>query len=419
MGLFQDITDEGLWREFLSRKREQGCLSRREEKDLAEYVENREYLQEAERIRSGKAFPLPVKHLISKTGTDKKRTVYQFPRGFGYLLKLAAWRMYRYDGIFAANLWSFRKGRTVRQGIRQLLSAGVGRRLYSYKVDIHDYFNSVDVDRLLPMLEKIFGENAEETDFCRRLLLEKRVIFEGKIICEEKGIMAGMPLSSFFANVYLKEMDAWFEARGALYARYSDDIIVFAESEEELAEYRRQVEKFIQDARLTFNPDKAALTKPGEKWCFLGVSVDGREVDVAPVSVKKIKRKMKRKADALVRWKKRKGASDERAVRAFIRCFNRKFFENPVHSELTWCRWFFPLITTDESLKAIDHYMQECIRYVALGRHSKAGYNLRYETMKEYGYRPLVSAYYGSVPEEKVKCPHHKTPPFRCRNGRR
>ena len=107
---------------------------------------------------------------------------------------------------------------------------------------------------------------------------------------------------------------------------------------------------------------------------------------------------MKRKADALVRWKKRKGASDERAVRAFIRCFNRKFFENPVHSELTWCRWFFPLITTDESLKAIDHYMQECIRYVALGRHSKAGYNLRYETMKEYGYRPLVSAYYGSIP---------------------
>ena len=67
LGLFQDITDEGLWREFLSRKREQGCLSRREEKDLAEYVENREYLQEAERIRSGKAFPLPVKHLISKT----------------------------------------------------------------------------------------------------------------------------------------------------------------------------------------------------------------------------------------------------------------------------------------------------------------------------------------------------------------
>ena len=132
MGLFQDITDEGLWREFLSRKREQGCLSRREEKDLAEYVENREYLQEAERIRSGKAFPLPVKHLISKTGTDKKRTVYQFPREFNYLLKLAAWRMYRYDGIFAANLWSFRKGRTVRQGIRQLLSAGAGRRLYSY-----------------------------------------------------------------------------------------------------------------------------------------------------------------------------------------------------------------------------------------------------------------------------------------------
>ena len=203
-----------------------------------------------------------------------------------------------------------------------------------------------------------------------------------------------MPLSAFFANVYLMELDAWFEERKILYARYSDDIIVFAEREEQIREYRERITEFIRESGLTFNPEKVEETAPGEPWCFLGVKVRGREVDVAPISVKKIKKKMKRKADALVRWKKRKGASGERAARAFIRCFNRKFFENPVHSELTWCRWYFPLITTDKSLRVIDHYMQDCVRYVFLGRHSKAGYNLRYETMKEYGYRPLTAAYY-------------------------
>ena len=46
--------------------------------------------------------------------------------------------------------------------------------------------------------------------------------------------MAGMPLSAFFCNVYLMELDAWFEERKILYARYSDDIIVFAEREEQI-----------------------------------------------------------------------------------------------------------------------------------------------------------------------------------------
>ena len=394
MGFLEELTEDQLWQEFLERKKEQKSLSPREEQELADYVKSRRYKKQAEEIRRGAAFPIPEKHRISKTGTDKKRTVYEFSGDFGYLLKMAAWRLYRYDGIFADNLWSFRSGKTVRQGIRHLLNGCAGHEWYSCKVDIHNYFNSIPVHRLLPMLENIFGKDTEETAFCRRLLLDPRAVFGGKIVCEEKGAMAGMPLSAFFANVYLMELDAWFEERKILYARYSDDIIVFAEREEQIREYRERITEFIRESGLTFNPEKVEETAPGEPWCFLGVKVRGSEVDVAPISVKKIKKKMKRKADALVRWKKRKGASGERAARAFIRCFNRKFFENPVHSELTWCRWYFPLITTDKSLRVIDHYMQDCVRYVFLGRHSKAGYNLRYETMKEYGYRPLTAAYY-------------------------
>ena len=104
---------------------------------------------------------------------------------------------------------------------------------------------------------------------------------------------------------------------------------------------------------------------------------------------------MRRKTRALERWQKRNALSGEKAAKAFIRIFNRKLFESPDDSELSWCRWYFPLINTDESLKAIDHYAQDCVRYLATGTRTKARFNLRYDDMKRLGYRSLVNAYYG------------------------
>ena len=62
--------------------------------------------------------------------------------------------------------------------------------------------------------------------------------------------------------------------------------------------------------------------------------------------------------------------------------------------EFTWCRWFFPNITTDVSLKEIDEYMQQYIRYIITGRHYKGNYRITYNQLKEWGYRSLVHEYY-------------------------
>ena len=107
-----------------------------------------------------------------------------------------------------------------------------------------------------------------------------------------------------------------------------------------------------------------------------------------------MKDKMRRKARKLLRWKTRKNASNERAIRAYIKNFNKKLFDNPKNNEITWCRWYFPVITTDNSLHILDEYMIENIRYIATGKHTKANYNLRYETIKEYGFKSLVHSYY-------------------------
>lgn len=67
---------------------------------------------------------------------------------------------------------------------------------------------------------------------------------------------AGVPTSGFLANLYLMEMDFWFGKRGIPYIRYSDDIPVFAKSEEERTEYESVIREFFDRKKLTVNPAK-------------------------------------------------------------------------------------------------------------------------------------------------------------------
>ena len=145
---------------------------------------------------------------------------------------------------------------------------------------------------------------------------------------------------------------------------------------------------------LIVNPEKETFSKPGESWSFLGFEYENGKIDISSISIGKIKAKMRRKARALLRWKKAKGKTGPMAAKGFIKAFNRKFYDTDNAHEMNWTRWYFPTITTDKGLKEIDQYMQACIRYIMTGKHNKANYNLRYEQMKEFGYVSLVNNWY-------------------------
>ena len=82
------------------------------------------------------------------------------------------------------------------------------------------------------------------------------------------------------------------------------------------------------------------------------------------------------------------------AAKAFIRAFNRKLLEAPSDNELSWSRWFFPVISTDASLHEIYLYSQDCVRYLLTGSHTKSRFNARYEDLKALGYRNLVHEFH-------------------------
>jgi hypothetical protein len=81
---------------------------------------------------------------------------------------------------------------------------------------------------------------------------------------------AGLPTASFLANVYLMEVDRYFQDAGVLYARYSDDIILFAQDRETLEEHHVGWIFELKRGTLRVIPEKISC----DAWRFFSGDVD-------------------------------------------------------------------------------------------------------------------------------------------------
>lgn len=424
MEILEMLFSPDIWQDFLQYKIEKQHLSRQEQRDLEEYIRTQKYIPLLNAVfNAGFIPPLPVKKEINKGGSFKKRVVYSYPKDFNQLLKIIAFSLYKYDGVFADNCYAFRRNYGVWDAIKRIRTTKGISGKYCLKVDISNYFNSIDVLLLLKKLVFLKEEDGRLYQLFEKLLTADQAVIKAdsrkkeiadqageaitdQIITEKRGAMAGTPVSPFFANVYLKDVDWYFKKKGVLYFRYSDDILIFADTMEELRNLQQQLYAKIEEHYLTLNPAKVQISKPGGTWEFLGFCYQNGRVDLSENTKRKIKGKIKRKAHALKRWQIKKGLSGEKAAIGFIRAMNHKFFDCGEGADFSWSRWFFPNLTTDAGLKEIDSYMQQYIRYCVTGRHYKGNYRISYEQMKKWGYRNLVHAFYDltqSVSEQKNK----------------
>lgn len=444
MNILQSLYDESAWLELIEYKKEHQHLSRTDEDKWSSYIEDRRYIPLIDMILSSvvlsekdiyengtdyppTSLPLPLKREINKSGSTKKRVIYSYPDNFNRLLKMIAFKLYTFDDIFAPNCYAFRRGLGVKDAVKRVQRI-VQSKKYCLKVDISNYFNSIDVNILLEKLDFIEGKDPDLFRLFEKLLTadaaveyvdntyidttqtntvdnnhcfniyasdnETDCISIINIIHEKRGAMAGTPISPFFANVYLKDVDWYFHNNGIDYFRYSDDILIFADTYEELMEYKNILYKKIEQAHLTLNPDKVRICKPGEPIEFLGLRFENSEIDISDNTKNKMKARIKRKSESLRRWARKKHLSGEKAAKGFIKVMNHKFYDSGNDNDFSWSRWFFPNLTTVKSLSTIDTYMQEYIRYCVTGRHYKGNYRITYDQMKAWGYRNLVNEYY-------------------------
>ncbi|MCL2756917.1 MAG: reverse transcriptase domain-containing protein [Coriobacteriia bacterium] len=394
MSIIDLLDDESSWNGFFAYKQSKSHLLARDEEELAALIVSKGYLPVAQSIKRGEELDPPSKVLINKLGTEKKRTVYCFNNEVSWTLKHLAWLLYRYDDKQPEGCYSFRRNYGAHRAFKDIIKTPNISEYWCCKLDISNYFNSISIKKMLPILRDALADDPALCAFLEQLLTADAAWSNGELINEKRGVMAGTPTAPFLANLYLRALDDCFVNRGLPYARYSDDIILFARTEDEIRECQSEAIRIIEEHGLTINEKKAYIAAPGNTWEFLGMSYQNGVIDLSEATKAKLKGKIRRKARALRRWMLRKEATPARAQRAFIRSFNRKFYERSDANDLTWARWFFPLITTSESLREIDHYLQQYVRYIPTGRFSAANFRLDYQDMKDLGYRSLVHEYY-------------------------
>lgn len=387
--------DEKNWLDFLFYKTEKQHLTKSEEYAIKNFIADKDYLPLCEAWNQ-RLFPLhlPEKRTINKEGSAKKRIVYSFPEKENIFLKFISFQLFRYDSYIAQNCYSFRRSHGVHHAVRRISSILHVGQMYSLKADISNYFNSIDITILLEQLSFIKDHDAMLFELFEKILTEDRVIERGRIIHEAHGAMAGVPVSPFFANIHLQQIDQYFLEKDIPYFRYSDDILIFAKTEAEMKERKDALFGMIYDLGLTVNHDKVTISLPNEPFEFLGFRFGNGWIDLSDHTLHRMKSRIKRKADSLRRWQRRKGLDGEKAAIGFINAMNHKLYGCPDDKEFSWNKWFFPNLTTDRRLKEIDRYMQEYIRYCITGRHYKGNYRITYDMMKDWGYRSLVNEYY-------------------------
>ena len=392
--LKNDLNNEIIWNKFLETKTEKDFISKKEKKIFNDFISNKKYENITNKILNHEyVFSTPKKHVISKHSSNRKRIIYNYNDDEMIVLKYISYLLYEYDYLFSNNLYSFRKNSGVKNAIKNLTKIKTLKNMYGYKLDIKNYFNSIDINILLDNLKNDIKDDLLFSIF-EKLLKNPYVSYNNKLIIEKKGVMAGTPISAFLANYYIREIDSYFWNQKLVYCRYADDIIIFCNSKEDIFKYKKILTEFLNKYKLEINSSKEYFFNPNDKWEFLGFSFDGNTIDLSEHSVQKIKGKIRRSSKGIRRWMVKNDADYKIALKAMNRKFNRKFYGKD-NSELSWQYWFFPTINTTSSLKIIDNYMQEQLRFIVTGKYNKRNYKIvPYSTLKQCNYRPLVYEYY-------------------------
>ena len=156
---------------------------------------------------------------------------------------------------------------------------------YILKTDVAKYFNSIDKEILLKILERKIKDK-------KLIWLIKEILYAQK---RPKGIEIGNYTSQIFANIYLNEIDQFIkhELKVKYYVRYLDDSVFILETKNEAKKVLEEVTKFLDEKlKLKLN-DKTQIFKGKQGVNFCGYKINEYRLKIRDRGKRKLKKKVK------------------------------------------------------------------------------------------------------------------------------
>lgn len=330
-----------------------------------------------EHVDSSYRWEEPRKVSIPKGEIGKFRDVLIFNDKDSLLLK-AINKIFseRLGHLVSNQVYSYKRGVSVFKAAQEVKSSLTSSSINYIKSDISKYFNSVNVSTIFKSIDDLVEDN-EGRELLRNLYsINCYKDDDGSINKEYLGLIPGTALSSFMSNYILKEIDKVLNDYVDLYVRYSDDIVMVDSDKWKLKTALGILNSSIKSFGLELNDDKVSLNFEVDNIEFLGLKITKDFIDVSGKNFMKIKSEIKsickrvRRHYELDKKKKYYVEVDfylKRAINLVNKFLYKPYFmEDGLHknSKLTY---IFRSITTDVSLKELDFYICDRLRYVSTG----------------------------------------------------
>lgn len=198
-----------------------------------------------------------------------------------------------FDRTFSEYSYGFREGRSAHQAIEQTRCYIAEGRSWVVEMDLAKFFDTVNHDRLMTVLER----NCRDKMLLRliRRYLRTGIMDGGLVTVREEGTPQGSPLSPILSLIVLDELDKYLERRGLKFCRYADDCNIYVKSRRAGERVLETTIKFIEETlKLRVNRDKSGVFRP-RRAKFLGYTFVGTtgEPRVHPKSFKRLRLKLR------------------------------------------------------------------------------------------------------------------------------
>ena len=168
------------------------------------------------------------------------------------------------ESQFSDHSWACRKGKGTHAAVAQY-QVWARRYAYALKMDIAEYFASIDRSRLLEKLKRIIND-------ARVLHLIEKIVASGP---GKKGLPLGNLTSQILGNLYLNDLDHFItETLGfKAYLRYVDDMVILADDKQTLWDALRQIQHKLGEEALSLHPRKVYITPTSTGLDVLGYRI--------------------------------------------------------------------------------------------------------------------------------------------------
>lgn len=239
-----------------------------------------------ETVKQGTYQPLPLLSFKVKKESGKQREL-KIPTVRDRIVQVALQLPIQpiLEKIFLDCSYAYRTGKSAQKAAERVIRNIKKGKHWVVDADIEGFFDNVDHNLVLKMLESHVPES-------KIIKLIELILTSGQAK-EGKGIPQGGAISPLLANLYLHILDDKMIRAKWNYIRYADDLVVLCQSEQEANNaFTRANQCLEQELLLRFHKEKTQILHAKDGFVFLGYFFDLSGKRPSASAVEKVTKKI-------------------------------------------------------------------------------------------------------------------------------